>query len=133
MATRPGKSAAPSVEAFLDTLDHPLLAEVQALRVALLAVDRSIGESIKWNAPSFFTSEHFATMRLNGRPSLQLILHLGAKKQSLPADAIADPQKLLKWLGADRACIDFPEAGSVAQRRQALQAIVRQWLAYVPK
>ncbi len=39
------------------------------------------------------------------RPAgMGLILHLGAKVRDIPADGlkIADPAKLLKWLGRDR-------------------------------
>ena len=92
----------------------------------------SIGEELKWNAPSFHAGEHFATMRLNGKPPLQLILHLGAKKSAMPAGAIDDPEGLLRWLGPDRACVGFAGPGAVAARADALRAILRQWLPHVP-
>ena len=71
-----------AVDALINKLDHPLIAEIRALRELILGVDPKIAEEIKWNSPSFYTTEHFATLRLNGKPPLQLILHLGAKKQS---------------------------------------------------
>ena len=123
----------PSVDAYLATLDHPRLPDILALRALIRDLDPAIGEEIKWNAPSFFTTEHFATMRLVGKPPLQLILHLGAKKQTMPGGAIDDPSKLLTWLGPDRACINFDEEGAVTAHRDALQAVVRQWLTHVPK
>lgn len=129
----PTRSKPPAVDAYLAELEHPLIADIQALRRLILGIDPSIGEAIKWNAPSFHTSEHFATMRLHGKPGLlQLILHLGTKKQQMPADAIDDPDALLKWLGPDRACVDLSTPGSVAAQRKTLQAILRQWLAHVP-
>lgn len=132
MPTKPHKNEHRSVETYIGNLQHPLLDDVVALRKLILQVDKSIGESIKWNAPSFCTTEHFATMRLNGKPPLQLILHLGAKKQTMPTDAIADPDGLLTWLGPDRASVNFPTAGSVAAKRKQLTAILQQWLRYVP-
>lgn len=133
MPARKAASAPVPVEDFLAALEHPRLAEIRELRAIILGVDASIGESIKWNAPSFFTSEHFATMRLFGKaPTLQLILHPGTGKHALPRQAIQDPGGLLSWLAPDCACIDFADAGPVSARRAEIQAIVGQWLAHVP-
>ncbi len=132
MPSTRGNTGTAAVEAYLAGLDHPRLDDIRALRRLILETDPAIGEAIKWNAPSFHLGEHFATMRLNGKPPLQLILHLGAKnRQPLPAGAIADPAGLLKWLGPDRACIDFAEPGSVEAWRDRLQAILRQWMVHV--
>jgi hypothetical protein len=50
--TKPSDSAA--VDAYMQTLKHPLADLAAALRTTILAADRSIGEEIKWNAPAFF-------------------------------------------------------------------------------
>lgn len=131
MATRKARSSV-SVAEYIASLPESLRNEVQALRQAILASAQGIGEAVKWNAPSFYTGEHFATMRLNGKVPLQIILHLGAKKSSIPRDAIEDPHKLLQWLGPDRACVSFSEPGAVAARTAALQHIVSQWVQHVP-
>jgi hypothetical protein len=125
-------SSAPSVVEFIAALSEPLRSEALALRGIILAATDGIGEAIKWNAPSFHAGEHFATMRLNGKILLQLILHLGAKKSAISRSAIDDPAGLLHWLGPDRASIDFDEPGAVVARASALQAIVRQWVQHVP-
>jgi hypothetical protein len=131
VAARPSKPA-PTVDAFLSGLEHPLRDDIEALRRLVLSAGEDVGEEVKWNAPSFFTGEHFATMRLNGKVPLQLILHLGAKKSALPPGAIDDPDRLLTWLGPDRACVDFAGPGVLAARAEALLAILRQWLRHVP-
>jgi hypothetical protein len=131
MAARSSKSA-PTVDAFLSELEHPLCDDIEALRRLVLSAGEDVGEEVKWNAPSFFRGEHFATMRLNGKVPLQLILHLGAKKSALPPGAIDDPARLLAWLGPDRACVDFAGPGVVAARAEALLAILRQWVRHVP-
>ena len=123
--------AANTVEAFLAALDHPLKREVVALRRILLGVDPAISEEIKWNAPSFRTTQHFATMQLRSKDAVRLILHLGAKKRALPREAIADPHGLLEWLGPDRAIASFRGAAELAAGEAALVAIVRQWLRHV--
>jgi hypothetical protein len=69
-----GKSKQPShttaadttsaVDEFMRTLDHPFKKAIEAIRSSMLAADRAIAEGIKWNAPSFRTSEYFATTNL---------------------------------------------------------------------
>lgn len=122
----------PTVDSFLATLDSPHLPTIHALRAVIRSASPEIGEGIKWNAPSFHTTEHFATMRISGPRPLQLILHLGAKKSAMPAGAIEDPTGLLTWLGPDRAVIPFAGPEAVADSADALRELLRQWMRYVP-
>jgi hypothetical protein len=126
------RNPAATVQSFIDALEHPLKDEVVALRQLLLHADPAISEEVKWNAPSFRTTEHFATMHLRAKDAVQLVLHLGARsKRAVPSDAIADPQGLLKWLGPDRASIVFTGAEDLAHKSHAVVAIVRQWIRHV--
>ena len=126
------KSAAPAdVDAFLAALKHPQDAAIRRLRAVIRATDPRIGEDIKWNAPSFHLDDkHFATMQLRKTDSVLLVLHLGAGKRALAKDAIAHPQGLLTWLGADRATLSFNGAAEVDARARALQAVLKQWMAH---
>lgn len=126
-----GADTTAAVDAFMAGLDHPHKAAIQALREAILAVDPSIAEGIKWNAPSFRTHEYFATFHLRAKAGVALILHLGAKRRALPADGLGidDPQGLLQWLGEDRALASFADAADARARIPALQAVLRQWIA----
>lgn len=127
------KSTAPAdVDAFLIALAHPQDVVIQQLRAVIRAADPRIAEDIKWSAPSFhIEGRHFATMQLRKSDSVLLVLHLGAGKRALPKGAIADPAGLLTWLGADRATLTFAGPGDVEARGDALQAVVRQWVAHV--
>ncbi|MBL9075909.1 MAG: DUF1801 domain-containing protein [Planctomycetes bacterium] len=136
MATRkrPSPAAdAAAVDALLQELDHPHLSAIRALRTAITGAAASITEGVKWNAPSFRTTEWFATVHLRERRGIALILHLGAKARALPSgvEAVADPQHLLQWLGPDRARIVFADLADVHARRPALQELVRRWIAHV--
>lgn len=124
-------SSPESVEAFLESLNHPLKAEVAALRQVLLEADPSIREGIKWNVPSFRTEEYFATLHLRRPDRLGVILHLGAKKRDLPALTIPDPHSLLKWLAPDRAEVGFHGLAEIEAKRPAFSEIIRHWIAYV--
>ena len=132
MSRNTPRPAATTVDDFVAGLDHPLKDTIVALRSLVLGVDPAIGEEIKWNAPSFRTSEHFATMHLRAPDVVQLILHLGARRgRTIPAGAIADPHRLLVWLGPDRASLSVRGAEELAARRDAMAAILRQWIAHV--
>jgi len=98
-----------------------------------LGADPGISEGIKWNAPSFRISEHFATFHLKAKDGVQLILHFGAKKRdgASPRTAIADPESLLEWLGPDRASVRFRDDKEIAARRSAFRKVVRQGSEHV--
>jgi hypothetical protein len=122
-----------SVEAFLASLDHPFKPEILAIRQIILGADPSIAESVKWNAPSFYTTEHFATMQLRAKDGVQVILHLGAKPRDTATSGIAidDPNALLAWLAKDRASVTFVDLNDIETKRAALRDIIRQWIRYV--
>lgn len=42
------------VDAYMKKLKHPMKDTAEALRQAILSTDKTIGEEIAWNAPSFF-------------------------------------------------------------------------------
>lgn len=126
-------SSPADVEAFLAGLDHPHAREIAALRRIILAADPRIAEGIKWNAPSFRTSEWFATFHLRARDGVQVILHFGAKARDRSAGraSIADPAGLLDWLGPDRASAKFRDLAEVEAKAAAFSAVVRQWIEQV--
>ena len=129
----PAPDSSEAVDAFMAALEHPFKAELELLREILLGADPTVAEGIKWNAPSFRTSGYFATTHLRGKGTIGLILHLGAKARELPAGglAVADPAGLLKWLGKDRAMIEFRNRTEIDSAREALAALIRQWIRHV--
>lgn len=122
-----------AVDAFMDTLEHPFKAEIAAIRCAILGVDARIAEGIKWNAPSFRTTEYFATTHLREKAGIGVILHLGAKIRDVGPEGvvITDPDKMLKWLGKDRAMIVFKGMDDFVARRAAFEDVLRQWISNV--
>lgn len=124
----------PEVLAFLRDLTHPLKPAVEAVREAILEASPEIREGIKWKAPSFRTSEYFATLNLRGKGGTDrvwLILHTGAKVSASASTVvkIADPAGLLEWLAKDRCVVTFQDANDVAAKRDALQSIIREWIS----
>ena len=123
----------PAVDAFIDRLQHPAKTLVVQLRAAVRAADPAIAEGVKWNAPSFRTGEYFATMNLRAKVGIALVLHFGAKVRQVAAgpDSIDDPTRLLKWLAADRALVEFNSEADLQAKQGALQAVLRQWIRHV--
>lgn len=122
----------PTVTAFMAKLDHPLKADIESVRRMLLDASPRIREGIKWNAPSFRTSEYFATVNLRSRDRVQLVFHLGAKVKDGTKDMrIADPAGLIKWLAKDRCLVTLGAGEDIRANRAAFQALVRAWIRYV--
>lgn len=122
-----------AVDAFMQALDHPFKGEIEVLRRVILGAHPSIAEGIKWNAPSFRTTEYFATVHLRARDGLGIILHLGARARALPAAGIevADPGGLLQWLAPDRAMVHFKGFHDIEAKTAALVSVLQQWVACV--
>lgn len=120
-----------AVDAFMSTLKHPHKAAIAELRRIICGADPSILEGVKWNAPSFRTSEYFATTHLHDKKGVGLILHLGAKVRASAKPEIKDPNKLLTWLAKDRAIVSFTGLEDVQAQAAALKGIVRQWIKFV--
>jgi hypothetical protein len=121
------------VDAFFSTLKHPHVDALRALRQVILEANPAITEGIKWNVPSFQTTEYFATMHLRTKKGLGVILHFGAKKRAgLAARAqIKDDTSLLTWLADDRAVVAFADVKDVKAKKAAFTAIIKQWITYL--
>jgi hypothetical protein len=122
-----------AVDEFMGKLDHAFKAEIQAIRKTILSADSAIAEGIKWNAPSFRTTEYFATTNLREKAGIGIILHLGAKVRETGPDGltISDPEGLLKWLARDRAAVVFRDLKDVIDKQSAFENLIRQWVAHV--
>jgi hypothetical protein len=118
-----------SVDDFMVALVSPRKAEIEAVRQIILASHPEISEGIKWNAPSFFHKDWFATFHLRAKTGIQIILHRGAKIKTAPMPEIADPSGLLEWLGPDRATIRFADIDAIEARSGDLSSVIRAWIS----
>ena len=109
-----------AVDAYMERLDHPLKAEVQAVRDLIKGVDSRITEQVKWNAPSFSYKGYLATFNLRPTHHVHLVWHNGAILQ--------DPAGLLEGRYPDRRMTYFTSMAEVEAKRPAMEALVRQWV-----
>lgn len=117
------------VDDFMAALVAPNKAEIEAVRQIILKAAPGITEGIKWNAPSFFYKDWFATFHLRARTGIQVILHRGAKVKTAPMAEVADPSGLLEWLAPDRATMKFADMDAIQARREDVASVVRAWVA----
>lgn len=122
-----------AVDDLMASLAHPAKVVIQALRAVILDVDPSVREGVKWNAPSFRTTEYFATVNLRAKHGVVVVLHFGAKVREVAADSttIDDPDGLLKWLAVDRATVTFENTSDLRSKKSPFQAVLRQWIQHV--
>lgn len=118
------------VDQFMQRLDHPLKAEIEAVRAIILGADAGITEQIKWNAPSFcYQGDDRVTFRLHpSNQFFQLIFHRGAKVKEPREIAIQDDAGLLEWVASDRATLSLRSMDEVQTHADALKSLVSQWV-----
>ena len=112
-------------------LDHPLKADIEAVRKLILGASPAIVEGIKWNSVSFRKSDWFATVNLRSRDVIQLVFHTGAKVKDNPELKIPDPNGLLLWLAKDRCLVTLGAGKALKANSPAFVEIVTAWLKYV--
>ncbi len=125
----------PAVDAFMQTLKHPMKSEIERVRRMILDAHPDIREGIKWNAPSFRTTDYFATFHLRGKDprSIQMIFHTGAKVKSTAKSGvpIKDSAGLIEWLAKDRCMVTLGGAKEIKANAAAFRTLVREWIRFV--
>ena len=123
----------PAASALMHKGEHPLAPEIETVRKLILGVHPSIQEAVKWNSPSFRTTDFFATVNLRSKDRVQLVFHTGAKVKGTAKTglAIADPAGLCEWLAKDRCLVTLGVGKELAQRGRAFAALVREWIKWV--
>ena len=110
------------VDAHLAELEHPLKAEVQALREIVLGANPAIEERIKWKSPSFHSGGvDLGAFELRPRDFVRLVL-------VFPNGLVDDPSHLMLGSWSDRRELRFTSLEDVAAKRRALEDVVNAWV-----
>ena len=105
-------------------LEHPLQAEVQAVRETIKSVNPGITEQIKWAAPSFsYRGEYLVTFNLRSPNRVHLVWHN-------PAVA-SIKSELLEGDYKDRRMSYLASMADVKSMRVELVRVVRELVAAV--
>jgi hypothetical protein len=115
------------VDEYMDKLDHPFKAEVQAVREIIKGVHPGIIEQVKWNAPSFSFKDYgyIATFNLRTQQHVHLIFH---------NPAIASiKSEILEGNYPDRRMVYFADMNDVKAKQAALEYVVGELVKRMDK
>lgn len=118
-------------------LEPDLASTVEAIRQIILGVDPEISERIKWNNPSFYYTGEMQDFdpKEYKRDLIVLNLFKGRLMLVFPSGGrVHDPSELLEGNYKDgrKVCV-FKDQNDVAAKKDALVAIIKDWLATVEK
>ena len=126
-----GISEPQKVDEFIVNLKHPLLDFVQYLRTFILSIDKSIGEGIYWNAPTFFYTgkmkpfnpkeykRYIVGFNFYKRDTIRLIFLRGANA--------TDPAGLLEGDYKDgRRIVSLKSVDDLKGKEKELKSIIKQ-------
>jgi hypothetical protein len=116
---------AEKVAEYMAQLNHPLKAEMEALRRIIKQANPAIAERIKWNAPSYYTREDLLTFNHRMQDKVHLIFHNIAIVQI--------KSELLEGDYKDRRMTYFKDMEAVNTHQAELESILNEYVALVEK
>jgi uncharacterized protein YdhG (YjbR/CyaY superfamily) len=119
----PKLSDAEQVAEFMEKLDHPLKAEIEAVRHIIKNSSPLISERIKWNAPSYYTSADLLTFNPKTTKNVQIVFH---------HIAIVDIKSdLLEGNYKDRRLVHLLDMAEVMAKKAELERIIQEYVSLV--
>ncbi|MFL9484587.1 DUF1801 domain-containing protein [Chitinophagaceae bacterium LWZ2-11] len=126
MPTKP-KSTKPTdteqVTAFMSQLEHPLKAEMEAVRAIIKKSNTKVAERIKWNAPSYYYLVDMVTFNPKNVKIVQLVFHNEA--------IVKIKSPLLEGDYKDRRLMSFASMADVKNNKKELERIMNEYVALI--
>ncbi len=107
----------------MQRLEHPLKAEIAALQQIIKAANPGISERIKWNAPSYHTTEDFLTFNHRMLDKVHLIFH------HVKIAEINSP--ILEGEYKDRRMVYFENMDAVLAKQAELESVINQLIGLI--
>lgn len=132
-AGTPKPTGTEQVSLFLQNCEHPLKTAMSLLRELILSSQKGITEHIKWNGPSFcYGGDDRITFNLHRNDHILIVFHCGVKakgKETKGAPPLfKDSTGLLEWLSDQRAVSRFFSEEEVAENKNKIKKLVKDWL-----
>jgi hypothetical protein len=110
------------VDVYMSKLEHPLKAEIEAVRTILKNANKKMAERIKWKSPSYFYIKDFAAFNLRAKGFVHLIVlfPLGM------GDHASNP--LLEGDHKDRREVKLFDMSDIKAKKKALEKLVNDWV-----
>jgi uncharacterized protein YdhG (YjbR/CyaY superfamily) len=106
------------VDEWMYKLEHPMKAEIDAVRKIIKDSNSNIKERIKWNAPSYYTSGDIVTFNHRATEHVHLIFH--------HPTIVKIKSPLLMGDYKDRRMLYLPDMKAVKANKKELQRIVSE-------
>jgi hypothetical protein len=121
-----------SVDAYLRDQPADRRDLINALREIVLSARPGVTEVVKWNSPSFVhQGEDRIKVNASAKDAVRLIFHAGVStvedKTAAPTFT-GDPDGLLHWHSNIRASLAVKRAAEAEGKRDAIAAVVGNWL-----
>ena len=114
------------VDEFLRERNHPLTAEVEAVRSIIKGLNKYINEKVKWNAPSFnFKGEYLVTFNLRDTKRIHLVFHNPLIPQV--------KSKILEGDYKDRRMTYFADMQDIRAKKPLLEKALKDLIKLISK
>jgi hypothetical protein len=110
----------PKVNEYMRALEHPLKAEMEAVRAIILNAHPGVTEGIKWNAPSFYYKGDMAVFNPRAQEYVHIVFPNGI--------IIRDDTGLLEGDYVDRRMAYFYDMDDVNAKKAALEKVILGWI-----
>lgn len=112
------------VEEFLRELNHPLTAEIEAVRSIIKGANKNINEEIKWKAPSFnYKGEYLVTFNLRDTMRIHLVFHNPLIPQV--------KSKILEGDYKDRRMAYFTDMQDIKAKKPVLEKVLKDLIKLI--
>ncbi|TKC64158.1 DUF1801 domain-containing protein [Pedobacter hiemivivus] len=113
------------VEEFMSKLEHPLKAEMEAVRAIIVNANSKIEEDVKWGGPSFFYKEDLATFNPRIKNYVALIFHKG-ELLNIKSDFLEEATK-------GKVYAKFYSMEQVTANKELIEKMVNTWIELMEK
>lgn len=108
------------VDEFMDKLEHPLRAEMEAVRSIIVNANSKMEEDVKWGGPSFFYKEDLATFNPRIKNYVALIFHKG--------ELLNIKSDFLEAASKGKVYAKFYSMEQVKENKELLEKMVNTWV-----
>ncbi len=113
------------VDEFIAKLEHPLKAELEAVRSIIVNANPKMEEDVKWGGPSFFYKEDLATFNPRIKNYVALIFHKG-DLLNIKSDFLEDGTK-------GKIYAKFYSMDQVTENKELIERMVNAWIELMDK
>ena len=113
------------VDEFMSKLEHPLKAELEAVRSIIVNANPKIEEDVKWGGPSFFYKEDLATFNPRIKNYVALIFHKG-ELLNIKSDFLENATK-------GKIYAKFYSMDQVTANKELIENMVNAWVELMDK